>query len=194
MLGIQQIDRGIIYHMTDVAVFFGTLGKRIKLAREGKELTGKELARLVGVSASMITKVEKNQKHPSVDLLVNIAEALDVSLDWLIPGRGVDDPRQHRAERDESVYYSPEADEAAKIIDALPLEYRHCCVRAVRKIQEHHLERDKQDQTMTGLLDLIEQSRGAEFRARVTRELGLEASSAHYTGACAALCFFGDLS
>ena len=63
------------------------IGKRIKQERTSKELTLDKLAELSGVSKTYLSELENNQKqNPSSDVLLKIAAALNVSLQYLIQG------------------------------------------------------------------------------------------------------------
>ena len=53
----------------------------ITVWREHRGLTGTQLARRSGVSASMISQIESGKKEASVKVMKSIAEALDVTLD-----------------------------------------------------------------------------------------------------------------
>ena len=53
-----------------------TLGTNIRMLRIRKGVTAKELAAKIGVSPSMISKVESGAVNPSVDVLRKIAMAL----------------------------------------------------------------------------------------------------------------------
>lgn len=70
-----------------------TLGDRIRRYRLAKGLTQAELAKLVGASQRMINYYEVHGVSPAPELLVKIADALDVSIDELF-GRK---PRARRA-------------------------------------------------------------------------------------------------
>jgi len=60
------------------------LGDKIVDLRKEKNLNREELGKLVGTSGAMIGKYERNEMTPSVEMAKNIAEALDVSLDYLV--------------------------------------------------------------------------------------------------------------
>jgi transcriptional regulator with XRE-family HTH domain len=64
------------------------LGQQIRRCREQRELTLRELARRVGVSASAISQIELGRTHPTLDTLHAVAYELGVSLDELF-GRKV---------------------------------------------------------------------------------------------------------
>lgn len=43
-----------------------------------------DLAKQIGTSAAIIGRYERNERTPSIDIAKNIAEALEVSLDYLV--------------------------------------------------------------------------------------------------------------
>ena len=56
------------------------IGQEVKFWRNEKNLTGAKLAKLAGMSAGMLTKVEKGDVSPSINTLVAIANALNVPI------------------------------------------------------------------------------------------------------------------
>jgi len=67
--------------------------QRLRILREQRGLSQRELARLCGLSATQIHKYENNQSDPTSSNLANIAEVLVVSSDYLL-GK-TDEPRGH---------------------------------------------------------------------------------------------------
>ncbi len=65
------------------------LGANIAKKRIQCGLDQSELAERVGRSPTAILYIERGQRRPSVELLVNIAKALDCSVDELIGGSKV---------------------------------------------------------------------------------------------------------
>ncbi len=61
-------------------------GRAVKLAREGTGLALRALAARSGISASMISDIERGAKSPTVTTLVRLARALGVSVSTLIDG------------------------------------------------------------------------------------------------------------
>lgn len=59
------------------------LGNKIVQLRKEKNLSREDLGKLVGTSAAIIGRYERNDITPSVEVAAKIAEALDVSLDYL---------------------------------------------------------------------------------------------------------------
>jgi DNA-binding XRE family transcriptional regulator len=66
------------------------LGPRLRLVRESRALSVRELARRVGCSASLISQVERGVSVPSVGVLYSLASELTCSLDYLLFGVGAD--------------------------------------------------------------------------------------------------------
>jgi transcriptional regulator with XRE-family HTH domain len=67
------------------------LGPRLRLARDERQLSVRELARRIGCSASLISQIERGVSVPSVGVLYSLATELDSSLDHLLFGA---DPRR----------------------------------------------------------------------------------------------------
>ena len=59
------------------------LGDRIKERRKSKHLTQSKLAELINVDPKYISKIETSNGCPSLDVLENIAGALNVNVDTL---------------------------------------------------------------------------------------------------------------
>jgi transcriptional regulator with XRE-family HTH domain/mannose-6-phosphate isomerase-like protein (cupin superfamily) len=62
------------------------LGPRLRLAREERRLSVRELARRIGCSASLISQIERGVSVPSVGVLYSLASELESSLDYLLFG------------------------------------------------------------------------------------------------------------
>ena len=59
------------------------LSKRIKELRQEKNLTQRQLAEKANTTPTSVSAYEKGQKTPSIEVLCNIANALETSVDWL---------------------------------------------------------------------------------------------------------------
>ena len=66
-------------------------GKRIQELRKVHEMTQAQLAEALSISLDHLRKIEGGQRGCSVDLLITRAAAFDVSLDFLVLGRGGSD-------------------------------------------------------------------------------------------------------
>lgn len=86
--------------LSNVARVTSTVGQRIAHARSIAGLSGHELARSIGLSSlNTISQYETGKRSPQPGRLRAIAEATDVSLEWLTHGIG--DPRPSAAVRDD---------------------------------------------------------------------------------------------
>jgi putative transcriptional regulator len=68
------------------------IGDNIKLHRTNKGMTQEELAAELNVVRQTVAKWEKNLSVPDADMLVNLSEALDVSINTLL-GNNTPDPK-----------------------------------------------------------------------------------------------------
>lgn len=56
---------------------------RLKILRLSLEITQKDFAEKIGITASALSSYENNLKNPSIAVAKRIAETFDVSIDWL---------------------------------------------------------------------------------------------------------------
>lgn len=66
----------------------GTIGSRIKYLREKRDWTQDRLAQEAEVSKSFISEVENDRRNPSSEKLLEIADVLGASLDFIMKGEG----------------------------------------------------------------------------------------------------------
>jgi transcriptional regulator with XRE-family HTH domain len=59
-------------------------GNKILQLRKEKDFSRDELAKMVSTSGAIIGRYERNEITPSVDVAAKLANALDVSLDYLV--------------------------------------------------------------------------------------------------------------
>ena len=62
------------------------VGQRIAAKRKEKQLTQTDLARLIGVAPASINQYEKEERNPNYEKLINIANALDTNIQFLLTG------------------------------------------------------------------------------------------------------------
>ncbi len=60
------------------------IGEKLRLLRQRRGLTSRELGDLLDVSNSYIIRIENGKKRPSIDLVARIAHYFQVSTDQLI--------------------------------------------------------------------------------------------------------------
>lgn len=65
-------------------VDYSVIGKRIQGIRKQKHLSRLQLSSMVGISPGHLGHIETGSKSPSVEILINIAFSLDVSVDELL--------------------------------------------------------------------------------------------------------------
>jgi transcriptional regulator with XRE-family HTH domain len=74
--------------MNEMTQDIDTLGKRIARAREAAQLSTAQLARRIGIRTATLTQWETDASEPRSDRLRALAGHLNVSLIWLLVGRG----------------------------------------------------------------------------------------------------------
>ena len=70
--------------MSGTAVQDGSLGVRIKALREAMDLSLRDLAERSGVSAPMLSQVERGETSPTLQVAKRIATGLDLRLSQLL--------------------------------------------------------------------------------------------------------------
>lgn len=60
------------------------VGKRLRALREEKNITQEELGRILGTSHVTIGRYENGERIPKLDILIDLANYFDVSLDYLL--------------------------------------------------------------------------------------------------------------
>lgn len=137
------------YGIGDTIIAMGTyqtdsVGARIAWARKQKKLTGHQLARAVGVRNIYISQLENNHREASRQLLQAIAAKLDTTVGFLL--METDEPQPARDAEPAPIYFSPEADEAAQLIDAAPPEERARLLTVLRALVVTFSRDDQDDQ------------------------------------------------
>ncbi|MGF6883162.1 transcriptional regulator with XRE-family HTH domain [Nocardia sp. GAS34] len=80
-LGQNKPDRG---DNTDPASMLSDVGARIRTLRKERELTTERLAEIAGVSAGVISQIERGMGNPSFTTLVQIAHGLQLPVGQLL--------------------------------------------------------------------------------------------------------------
>jgi len=65
---------------------YSEIGYRIRSLRKAKNLTQEQVASLISVSDNHVSKIETGNSSISLNVFINIANAFDVSLDYLMFG------------------------------------------------------------------------------------------------------------
>jgi len=109
------------------AYFFMKLGEKITKLKKIKNLSQVALAEVTGISRDAISKYERGDSIPSVDYAKRIADALGVSLDYLVNDNDKEDVLDNDAvKRIKEIQNLPnsEKDKIYSVIDALIRDYR----------------------------------------------------------------------
>lgn len=67
-------------------------GEKLRSVRERKGLTLKTVAQEAGVSESLVSQIERNKVSPAIDTLLNLADVLDINLEFLFEEYRKDHP------------------------------------------------------------------------------------------------------
>ncbi len=67
-----------------VNIDYQKLGARLKLQREAKQITQEALAAVCGLSNNYISNIERNRSIPSLETVVSLCTALDITPDALL--------------------------------------------------------------------------------------------------------------
>ena len=148
--------------MTDMSVYNeDSTGKRIQWARkhavwtdsDGRQqigMTGHQLGRRLvtqgtasGVRNVYVSQLENNHASPSLPMLRKIAEVTGVTVGFLLMETDHPYPVKGVEPEPEPVYFSPEADTVARLVDDVPPEERARFVAVVRALAETVKPADK---------------------------------------------------
>ena len=78
------------------------ISERIFYVREQKNITQLELSRRTGIATSNISDWKKKKTNPKADCLLSICDALEITPDQLLTGKGID-PEYKDADMDYEV-------------------------------------------------------------------------------------------
>lgn len=113
-----------------------TLGDRIALIRKKKNISHDFLAKAIGVATGTLNAYEQDQVKPTYDHLLGIAEALNVSLDFLTGRTSMEldfkniqriiDIQNMGPRHLDTMYY---------VIDAFIRDDKHCKIQGLTELQ-----------------------------------------------------------
>ncbi|GAA2684124.1 MULTISPECIES: helix-turn-helix domain-containing protein [Actinoplanes] len=90
----------------DLDAALAAVGPRLRTLRQRRELTLTQLAETTGISVSTLSRLESGDRKPTLELLLPLAEAYQVTLDELVDAPETGDPRvrQRPIERNGHTY------------------------------------------------------------------------------------------
>lgn len=77
---------------------FNLIGQRIKESRLCKRISQAELAEQIDMSVSYISQIETAKKQASLESLVRIANALEITVDHMLNGNQTSDPAEYQSD------------------------------------------------------------------------------------------------
>ncbi|HYX08655.1 MAG TPA: RstR family transcriptional repressor [Bacteroidales bacterium] len=101
------------------------LGQHITTLRKDKKLSQSELGKRVGTSGDLIGRYERDEVKPSIDVIIRIADALNVSIDFLV-GKTTFEINQDMLRRFQEVSSLPEnaKKQIYMVMDALIRDFK----------------------------------------------------------------------
>lgn len=101
-------------------------GDRIAQIRKENGLSREELGKKVGTSAAIIGRYERNDMKPSIEIATKVAQALNVSLDYLVGNSSLIAKDKNIMERIEGIANMPNSQktELFNVIDAYLRDFK----------------------------------------------------------------------
>lgn len=107
-----------------MAIDYVTLGQRIRKFRKIKQLKQAQLAELIGTSPSNISHIERGKTKPSLQVVVDIANQLEVPMDRLMYGNV----------KESSVVFAQELEELLSDCDMTDRKAILICAEQMKKV------------------------------------------------------------
>ncbi len=101
-------------------------GNKMMLARKDKQLSREDLGKNIGTSGAIIGRYERNDMKPSIEIATKIANALDISLDYLVGISSIATKNKKAVNRLETITNMPEQkqNELLNVIDAYIRDFK----------------------------------------------------------------------
>lgn len=140
--------RGGAEYDQSMTITLRTFKARIKWLLEqpehGNGMSQKELAAAIGLSEQFTGSLILGRRNPNVRHLQAMSKALRTSVSFL--AMTTEDPSPDTAEPG-PVYFSPEADEAAQLVDGMSEDLREIALDVLRVLAIHDTEGDTEQGT-----------------------------------------------
>jgi len=103
-----------------------SFGSIMSQLRKENGLSRDELAKMIGTSGAIIGRYERDDMKPSIEIAVKIANALNISLDYLVGNSNLIFKDKKVIQRIENIIEMPEQDrnQVFSVIDALIRDYK----------------------------------------------------------------------
>ena len=73
------------------------IGVRIKDIRNKRQITQEQLSESVGINTKYLSSIERGKENPTLNILLKLAQSLDVNLDEIFSDIQIEDPENRRA-------------------------------------------------------------------------------------------------
>lgn len=128
-------------------------GARIAWARKQRRMTGHNLADAVGVRNVYISQIENGKREASRQMLQKIAAVLGTTVGFLL--METDDPEPANTQPEPpAVYWSEEADAAARLVDAAQPEDRARMLAVLQALAGLSMANNSQEKNREGVIYL----------------------------------------
>lgn len=114
------------------------IGERIRNYRKTLDISGKDFAKVIGISAGSLSDIENEKTNPSSDTLSSLVRNTEINPTWLLTGEG---PMYK-----EPVAVSPKIQKLIEYEDQMPEEAEHALDEAIRRLQDKKQVSDLQKQ------------------------------------------------
>jgi len=102
-----------------------TLGQHITSLRKAKKFSQSELGKKAGTSGDIIGRYERDEVNPSIEVIIKIADALTVSIDYLVGKTDFElDNDTLKRIQDVSTLPAEEKKQVFMVIDALIRDFK----------------------------------------------------------------------
>ena len=83
-MSMEEKEQAISESLQDVSVEYTTFGKRLRHIRKERKMTQEEFAALLGTSKQILSRYEREDRSPRIEVVRKYAETLKVSADYLL--------------------------------------------------------------------------------------------------------------
>jgi transcriptional regulator with XRE-family HTH domain len=104
------------------------IGERIRNYRKSIDISGKDFAKIIGISAGSLSDIENEKTNPSSDTLSSMVRNTEINPTWLLTGEGP----MHK----EPMAVSTKIQKIMEYEEQMPEETEHALDEAIRRLQD----------------------------------------------------------
>ena len=108
---------------------YSVVGKRIREERKNKGLTQEELAEKADMNYKFLNRIERNVSKPSLDMIIKLAEVLDVSFLSLF---GNAKSKNNKSQNDKQLL----ANKFNYLFSSLPSKWQQYIIKTIKEIKK----------------------------------------------------------